>query len=58
MFDYMICINSLKIIRRQIAKDHHSGAESDPLPDAEKYQDHMNFELWKDHSLNQEFYYP
>ena len=58
MFDYMIRINSLKIIRRQIPEDYCSGNKSDPLLDAEKYQDHMNCELLKDQSLYQEFYYP
>ena len=58
MLDYMIRINSLKIIRRQIPEDHCSGSESDPLPDAEKYKDHLNCEILKDHSLYQEFYYP
>jgi len=58
MFDYMIRINSLKIICRQIPEEHCSGSESDPLPDTEKYQDHMNFQLLTDHSLYQEFYYP
>ena len=53
MFDYMIRINSLKIIHRQIPEDHCSDSESDSLPDAKKYQDHMNCELLKDHSLYQ-----
>ena len=58
IFYYNIHINSLKIIRRQIPGDHCSGTESDPFLDTEKYQDHMDFELLKDHSLYQEFYYP
>ena len=58
MFNYMIRINSLKIIRRQIPGDHCSAAESDTLPDTEKYQDHMNFEFLTEHILYQEFYYP